>query len=600
MRSFFNRFSVQLTLGFCLTLAAAMTLAGFSLTRTLKAQWVSDLAADLYAGAEPIVTEMSGLPIENNTQALQRLTKQFSHSGARRITLVRPDGTVVADSDISPVNLSHLENHSDRPEVQSALKGQNSFSLRFSHTIKQDLLYAAVPLRDGDRIKGVVRVAVPLTLVNHRLGHIRWTIFWITLVLMSSALVVTLWFSHVKMNPLRQMARVAEELANGNFSVRMKHISTEELDRLGQTLNYLAERVQTTIRDLSHDRSELSAILNNLVEAVVAVDAGGRILFINPALKELFNIKAGDLELEGRLFLEVIRHNQINETLNAVLKDGQKRASEIKALSPDEQIFDAHAVPLLGGASRIGALLILHNITKIRKLEQIRRDFVANVSHELKTPLAAIKGFAETLRIGGLDDKANRLEFVESIENHADRMSRLVDDLLDLAAIESGKQTLSREPVSLLEVVNEVVDDLKTLASNKKTRVSVEPTGGVPPIRGDKAKLKQVVTNLIDNAIKFNKEGGVVTITLSSNSAGLKMDVRDNGIGIPSQDIPRIFERFYRVDKARSREMGGTGLGLAIVKHIVEVHGGSVQVESSVGKGSTFHVHFPTISSNPS
>ncbi len=350
-------------------------------------------------------------------------------------------------------------------------------------------------------------------------------------------------------------------------------------------------QIQTTIQDLLQDKAHLDTILSNMTEGVVAVDPQSHVIIMNPALGAIFNVKPD--EARGRLLLEAVRNNQLNDLVQFVLKEAKPKASEVYVFSSQDLIFEAHAVPLVNDGHMGGVLIVLRDVTQLRHLEKVRRDFVANVSHELRTPLASIKGFAETLRDGALEDPKHAREFVTSIEKHADNMIALVQDLLDLTSIESGQRTPMLQAVSVSDLVNDVVHDLKSLARKKNVEIKNEVAPTVSTVMVDKKHLKQILTNLAENAIKFNEVGGWLRFTAEPNGAQLRIVVADNGAGIPAQDLARIFERFYRTDRARSRDRGGTGLGLSIVKHLVEANHGSVTVESSVGKGSQFSVFLP-------
>jgi two-component system phosphate regulon sensor histidine kinase PhoR len=392
--------------------------------------------------------------------------------------------------------------------------------------------------------------------------------------------------------PLKKINAVLKRLLSGDLSARVASPDDNTFDSLGDHINQLAARYESALRTQAQDSARLLTVLTNMVEAVVAVDAQGRVLIANPAFSSLFGVNAN--AARGIPLVEVLRHTGLNELMRVVL-DGKKETMDtIRTWAPDEREFEAHAMPLLENDRFMGALLVLHDITRINKLEQIRKDFVANVSHELRTPLAAIKGFAETLSTGGIDDQDNRLSFVKSIESQADRMTALVDDLLDLTAIESGKNAPVKEPLLINDIVSDVIDSLKPLANRKSVLFHVDASmARLPAVSCDKKQIKQVLTNLLQNAVKYNKDGGRITIDAEQQDAHVTLFIRDTGAGIPAADLPRIFERFYRVDKARSREMGGTGLGLAIVKHIIEAHGGTVSVESTLGEGSTFRFNLP-------
>lgn len=325
-----------------------------------------------------------------------------------------------------------------------------------------------------------------------------------------------------------------------------------------------------------------------MTEAVVAVDMKGRVLAVNPALISLFQVEAA----EGKPLLETLRHYRLHEIVSSVLSSGKQSMEEVKLFTPQELTFEAYAAPLMEGDQQAGALLVLHDITRLRKLENVRREFVANVSHELRTPISAIKGFAETLREGAIDDAKHRMEFVQSIEEYADRLAILVDELLDLSAIESGQKELKKEPVSLIRIARECARELKPLADKKKVKFEIPDTEGAP-VNADSAQMRRVLMNLLGNAVKFNKEGGLVRVSRQEKDTQAVFYIEDSGVGIEDRDLPRVFERFYRSDKSHSSETGGSGLGLSIVKHIIEAHGGSVGVESRLGEGSSFYFSLP-------
>jgi two-component system phosphate regulon sensor histidine kinase PhoR len=369
---------------------------------------------------------------------------------------------------------------------------------------------------------------------------------------------------------VKDLSEIVSEWADGRFKTRLP---IDKHGRLGRELNLAADQIQSKIQELLHDKAQLTTILSNMSEAVVATDIQGRVVVVNPALTKLLGVKEKDAV--GKIFLEAMRHSQLNQLLQAVLQSRASRTDEVRTFSPDEHTFEAQAVALMDGRRCMGALLVLHDITQIRRLEQVRRDFVANVSHELRTPLASIKGFAETLLGGAIDDKSHRDEFLGSIEKQVDRRLPV------------------HGSVDLRELFNDVTDSLKSFAKKRGVALAIDIPSTFPALQADRGQIRQVLVNLLDNAIKFNKENGTVKISAMARQDGTGIVVEDTGSGIPAQDLPRIFERFYRVDKGRSRDMGGTGLGLSIVKHIVEAHGGSVSVESSIGKGSSFTVILP-------
>lgn len=350
------------------------------------------------------------------------------------------------------------------------------------------------------------------------------------------------------------------------------------------------ETFKRRIDVLEKENNRIHAILNSMVEGVIAVDRDTRILWLNPTAERIFNIPQSNAQ--GKIFLEAFPNNDIAEIISQVLKKGELVSKELTLIWPMQKVFQLNASPIFGSKTATGCLLVIHDITEIRRLETMRRDFVANVSHELKTPLTAIKGFVETLLGGALEDKENSVNFLKIISNHAERLNTLIDDLLDLSKIESKETQLLENRFNLASLVKDVVGEFSGQIKRSGVTIKVELPEDLE-ILADKDKIEQVLINLIDNAVKYNKENGDIRIYSQDLEEKLKIVIEDSGQGIPAKDIPRIFERFYRVDKARSRELGGTGLGLSIVKHIIELHGGSVGLESTEGLGSKFWFILP-------
>jgi two-component system phosphate regulon sensor histidine kinase PhoR len=368
-------------------------------------------------------------------------------------------------------------------------------------------------------------------------------------------------------------------------------VSSRLHDQQTSTLDDMALRVDEKVKELSQERTQLAAILSTLVEGVIAVDHGGRVLFLNPAAEAMFDVTSGSIK--GRAVLEVLRHNALHEVIQQTLQEQRSVTQEITIHSPQERTLMVQALPVSYGEERTGVLAALDDISELRRLERVRQEFVANVSHELKTPLTAIKGYVETLLEGALEDKTHNREFLKIIEEHSRHLSLLIDDVLDLSAIEAKRVDYRFEPVSVAEVTAKIIKGLAPMAKAKEVKIDNQLSEKLPKVRADKDKLAQVLMNLIDNAIKFNITGGRVEIDGISEDDKISISVKDTGAGIAPEDLPRVFERFYRADKARSHEIAGTGLGLAIVKHLVEAHQGTVTAESQPGEGSTFTFTLP-------
>lgn len=389
---------------------------------------------------------------------------------------------------------------------------------------------------------------------------------------------------------LHKFVRISDSFSKGDFSHKIFLDSKDELGELASTLNSMAQNLEDKIHEIEIKNQHLVAILESMVEGIIVVDKTSRIVSVNPTVENIFNISKKNLE--GKIFLEVIRNNDISDIISAVLKKGEFTSCELTLVWPVQKIFQINASPVFEKGIVSGCLLVIHDMTEIRKLETMRRDFVANVSHELKTPLTSIKGFLETLLEGALDDKENNRRFLIIMQNHTERLNKLVDDLLSLSHLESKEILLRKDFFNLYQQVAKVITNC--VAQLKKRNIEIKNELPVNLlVNADKDKLEGVFTNLIDNAIKFNKEKGIIRIYSQDEERRIKIVIEDSGIGIPEKDIPRIFERFYRVDKARSRELGGTGLGLSIAKHIVELHGGTIGVESVEGLGSKFWFTLP-------
>lgn len=385
---------------------------------------------------------------------------------------------------------------------------------------------------------------------------------------------------------IKEITRTLEKVLTGDYHIRIpSYYASVAIKRLAHVLNELLAKVESQINLLEKENRQHQAILGNMAEAVIAVDKDTRIISVNPSGEKMLNIPGR--QIEGKLFLEVFPNNDIGEIVTDVLRSGKFLPKELSVIWPLQKTFQVNATPLFENSAVNGCVLVIHDITEMRRLEKVRSDFVANVSHELKTPLTSIKGFVETLLEGALDDKVESRNFLRIVQEHAERLDRLTSDLLSLSSLESRQAEIKKEKVAVRPLVEQIASGFSVQLKKRSLRFENKVSDNVLA-NADKNKIEQVFTNLIDNAIKFNREGGMVEVSALMQGGFVKFIVKDAGSGIPEKDIPRIFERFYRVDKGRSRELGGTGLGLSIVKHIVESHDGSVGVVSTEGLGSEF------------
>jgi len=504
-----------------------------------------------------------------------------------RITVIASDGQVLADSQSDPRT---MENHAGRPEVRDAFAKGEGQSSRHSVTVDSNLLYYAVRLNVAGGSPVVLRFALPLQTVDQELWEFRRRLWLASVVMLLVTGIVSLLISKSFSSRVERLQMFSRRVAEGDFRPIEADSSGDALDSLALSLNQTAARLDRTIQTLTEERNLSSAILGSMVEGVAVVNASERLLFSNAGFAEILGLDVPPQS--GRALVEVVRQTELIEAVREVLKGEHRVETEIVTGTLRQRFFAA-TVASVRAAETSGAVIVLHDITELRKLERVRRDFVANVSHEFKTPLTAIQGFAETLLAGALDDPQNRLRFLEIILEHSRRLARLTDDLLKLSKMDADRLELEIRRLSVSQFVESCIETTQRPAAEKNLRISVNLQQPLPDIAADRRRLAEVLQNLLDNAMQYTPAGGQITVSASANGEEVTFTVSDTGIGIPRADQYRIFERFYRVDVARSREVGGTGLGLSISKHLVEVHGGRIWVESEVGEGSRFHFTVP-------
>jgi two-component system phosphate regulon sensor histidine kinase PhoR len=584
-------FKLKLIFSYIFVILISFGFVAFFLDKNLEENWLRNIRSSLITQGLLIENQVSPETIKKDDSAsTENLIKTLSVKTNCRITVVNTQGKVLADSQRTLAEISEMENHASRPEIKVALNGDIGSDTRYSPTLKIDMLYVALPIKDKDTIIGVLGLALTLESVDRALFSIRKIVFIGLLFALAFAFILGSLVASRTIKPINRMIQISRRFSEGDFSRRIIQSPQNEIGELARTLNKMAQDLENKIKEIENQNQKLAAIFNSMVEGVIVVDKTGRIVSINQTIEKIFGILKGNVE--GAIFLEAIRNNDIAEIINAVLKKGEPKSCEMALIYPIHKIFEVSVLPIFDNGVIAGCLVAIHDITEIRRLETIRRDFVANVSHELKTPLTSIKGFIETLLEGALDDKENNRNFLNIIQKHAERLNNLVEDLLSLANLESKEAVLKREIFNLQQQLEKIISGFESQLKKKSIVMKNELAAGIS-VYADKDRIEQVFTNLIDNAIKFNKENGIIRIYAKELNKEIKVFVEDSGIGIPEKDIARIFERFYRVDKARSRELGGTGLGLSIVKHIVELHQGSVGVESTEGLGSTFWFSLP-------
>lgn len=579
----------------------AMGLSAWLATTTGRSFYLDNLKEEVRQRAQLIVSTVSQLS-RGEQQVFADFVRQSGRRAATRITVVANDGTVLADSD---EDHRQMENHGKRPEVLPALAGETGYAIRHSNTLGQNMLYCAIPVKLGEAgQQGVLRLALAITPIEALLGGFQQRMLGIALGVVLLAGFISFYSAKRISRPLEEMKQGAEQLTKGRIDQLIK-INSEymsvEMAGLANAINQMAEQINRRIRIIIQQRNELEAVFSSMADAVVAIDADKKIIRMNQAAAELFSLPSEGVK--GKAVHGVIRNSYILEMVDFTLQHNTAQEQKISLFNGSESaILDTHAVPLRDEDNNsMGVLLVMNDLTKLNRLENIRQDFVANVSHELKTPITAIKGYVETLLDGALDDEDNARRFLNIVVRQANRLDAIVDDLLTLSRIEvrENKEDILLAISEVGPVLESALQTCAVNADEKDIVIEVECDEELhAPI--NQPLLEQAVINLLNNAIAYSPHGTLISLRCqgSRNSQGehlVQFSVTDNGPGIAKEHLPRLFERFYRCDKARSRDQGGTGLGLAIVKHIAHAHKGSIEVESTPGKGSTFTITIPGV-----
>lgn len=580
----------QIYPSYLLLVLMVLSATGWYASRSMRDFYLSQTRQDLLHQAHLLTGQFLPLLDPVAQPELDHLCKTNGTTVPTRITVILPDGQVVGDSQATP---GSMENHRDRPEILQALEGKTGSAIRFSGTLHQRMLYVAVPIAHKGRTRGIMRVAIATDAVDEQLRSLQVRIAVGGVVIAFIASFVCLIISRRISRPLETMRQGAARFARGDLSHRLHPPTTLELAELADAMNRMAVEIEGRIDAVVRQRNETQAVLASMVEGVVALDSKERIMTINRAAARLIN--RSDEQLKGRSIQEFMRSRELNHMIQTTLTKGANTERDIILFQNGEQILNTRCT-LLNDANGecIGALLVMSDVTHLRRLENMRRDFAANVSHEIKTPLTAIQGFVETLHDGSVTDPQEVERFLAIIQKHVHRLTAIIDNLMQLSTLEQDAevQRLNHANSAVHDVIQSAVQLCRLKATEKEIRIEVEGPKDLMT-RMDADLMEQAVVNLLDNAIKYSPEHSCIHIVATQRDARIQINVQDGGIGISKKHLPRLFERFYRVDKARSRKMGGTGLGLAIVKHIMQAHSGRVTVQSVQGQGSTFTLHLP-------
>ncbi|MGZ8211808.1 MAG: ATP-binding protein [Burkholderiales bacterium] len=551
------------------------------LARALEQQLVSQIRADLFTRARLVAQRVAaGMTALDDLKTADALADEMATVAAARVTIVHRDGTVAGDSELDALELTKVENHGLRPEIVEAFERGEGSTIRYSTTTRTRMLYVAVPILRQTTPLGAARVSVSLTEVESAIDSMRRSLAMGALVAIVVAILTSISAAQLTSRRLRELTESARNMAAGRLETRTRTSGNDEIHELGNALDQLADGLSKTLSELRAERDLLTGILSSMNEGVLVVGADGRIVLTNPALRAMLLIGADAI---GRSVLQVVRNAELNQLLERASRgDAAELELELTGLVQRRALVRAVSLPDSPG----GVLAVFVDVTELRRLESIRRDFVANASHELRSPLTTVRAAAETLRSVDNDPQATA-RFIALIERNAERLANLIDDLLELSRIKSRELKLHVEPLDLAPVAERSLAQHAHRAQVKRITLKNELTGA-PHVKADRRALEHILGNLLDNAIKYCADGAEVRVSASSENSAVRVSVSDTGPGIASEHLPRIYERFYRVDAGRSRDLGGTGLGLSIVKHLVEALGGAVYVESRVGAGSTF------------
>ena len=572
-----------------ITLISLVAVAWYA-SSSIRHFYIEQTTSDLEARARLFEGQIAGHIDPLNAKTIDLLSKRAGGHALTRITVILPSGKVVGDSDEDPAT---MDNHADRPEFIGAIKGKRGTSLRHSITLDKDLMYVAVPLKKGSHTVAVVRTSIPVSSIDDALKTIQVKVLLGGLVMALFATILTLFVSRRVTRPIEQIRSWAESIARGEFQIKPSVRASEEIEGLCESLSRMAEDLRERINLVIRQRNEIEAMFSSMIEGVIAIDMEEHVISMNQAAAGILGCALSDAQ--GRSIQEVVRNTALHDFVRETLSAHRSIEKDISISSDGEALVNGHGTILRdAGGKQIGALIVLNDVTNLRRLENIRRDFVSNVSHEIKTPITAIKGFVETLRDGAVTKPEDAERFLGIIERHVNRLEAIIEDLLNLSKIEqeSEKEGIALVQSRMSEILQSSVQACHVRAADREIAIEITCADSLMA-NVDPSLIEQAIVNLLDNAIKYSDDGGIVRVEAVQGEGEVIIAVRDQGCGIEKKHLPRLFERFYRVDKARSRQLGGTGLGLAIVKHIVQAHGGKVSVESTAGKGSTFTIHLP-------
>lgn len=585
-----SRILWKLFSGYVVLILLSISIVGILISKQVEEETLSEIERSLYLRATFLQNIALELLSNSSNIKIQDRIKNLGKKIDTRFTVININGRVLADSQKDP---KAMDNHGNRPEILAAHSHGQGITTRFSDTVKNNMMYYALAVMKNDKLIGYVRTSLPLSVIDERLSRIHTLVLFAMSVSILVALLLGFFVARGFAKPLTAMTTIAENMSEGNYDQRISIDRKDEIGSLAKALNKMAKNSSERLETIILEKNKLVAILAGMVEGVVAVDKNENIIHLNEAAKRILGI-SNNVDMDRKIW-ETTHLQEFCQIFSLALNEETEIRKKYKTVKKSkDQIVDVHASPFRDGSGElVGVVAVLYDVSELERLETIRKDFVANVSHELKTPITAARGLLETV----IDDNEMSIEnhriFITKAMNQILRLSNIVTDLLSLSRLETVKMDLIRECIDLRDVVNDSIQALHPVSEEKRISIEYEEFDMSLEVLGDREALFQSVNNLIDNAIKYNSKHGKVWLRLYNEGKNAVLEVRDSGIGIETLEKHRIFERFYRIDKARSTQVGGTGLGLSIVKHTVLAHGGQLSVESFLGTGSTFKIFIP-------
>ena len=572
---------------FALLLILAMGSLSLYLSSYFRQSYLNISEQKLQADARLTADEFSlAWSPEPDPAAINAMANRYANLLGVRVTIINSSGTVLGESQANP---QEMENHLNRPEIQRALGGSISTETRYSSTLQKNMLYVAAPIVMADKVVGAARLSISLDSIQANLNRIEATVMAATAITLALALLLSFLIARYTVSPLKQLARSVGQIAEGDLSEVPSTTRRDEIGLLDFTFQAMAQQLKNQIEELQAERGTLQSVLANMTDGIIIVDADGIVQLVNLAARRMF--QSEDSTGAGNTLIEVVRHHQLVELWRKSRISGMQETATLET-TPDRAFVQGIATPI--SSSLPGqTLLLLQDLTRVRRLETVRRDFVSNVSHELRTPLASLKALVETLEEGALEDPPAARRFLQRMNTEIDNLTQMVHELLELSRIESNRVPLQMRPVQVCDLLNPAAERMQLQAERAGLSIQLDCPSSLPSVRADSERIAQVLINLIHNAVKFTPPGGAITIGAYENGKDVVIFVRDTGVGIAAEALSRIFERFYKAD--RSRSGGGTGLGLSIARHMIEAHGGRIWAESEINKGSTFYFSLPAL-----